>query len=268
MKMKDEKMAQFQKENQDLQERVNKLKTRLKGKVLLQGDKHVIWDAIVVEAAKFRVYLNFINDKDNMAITARSRCTVVNETLAKNPSEWAQNAINLLNFVPTADLQTIGVKDRTTLIIWARRIIAKHNFLKSVQTKVVQMEQSIQEFKDTFEQLFIKGLPPFWDGKGKLYDQEEYNSLLTQCRMDHSKFEGLEENLKGPSLVEYLATDFEILNQFKTVKIGLPTMTYATCIDLEILIKEMMDYEIPSDSQWKEIVRLGKTKCSFPGTSK
>jgi hypothetical protein len=29
-----------------------------------------------------------------------------------------------------------------------------------------------------------------------------------------------------------------------------------------------MDYKIPSDSQWKEIVRLGKTKCSFPRTSK
>ena len=78
--------------------------------------------------------------------------------------------------------------------------------------------------------------------------------------MDHSKFEGLEENLKGPSLVEYLATNFEILNRFKTVKTELPTMSYATCIDLEILIKEMMDYEIPSESQWKEIVRLGKTK--------
>ena len=148
------------------------------------------------------------------------------------------------------------------------KIIAKHNLLKSVQTKVIQMDQSIQEFKDLFEELFIKGLPSFWDGKGKLYDQEQYKSLLTQCRMDHSKFEGLEEKLKGPSLVEYLTTDFEILNQFKTVKIGLPTMTYATCIKLEILIKEMMDYEIPSDLQWKEIVRLGRKKCSFPRTSK
>ena len=154
-----------------MQERVDKLKTRLKGKGLLQGAKHVIWDSIFVEDAKFRVYLNFINDKYSMSITARSRCIVVNETLAKNPSEWAQNAINLLNSIPTAELPTIGVKDRTTLIIWARRIIAKNNFLKSVQTKVVQMEQNIQEFKDTFEQLFIKGLPPFWDGKGKLYDQ-------------------------------------------------------------------------------------------------
>jgi hypothetical protein len=77
--------------------------------------------------------------------------------------------------------------------------------------------------------------------------------------MDHSKFEILEDNLKGTNLVEYLTTDFEILNQFKTVKIALPTMNYATCIDLEILIKEIMDCKIPSDLQWKEIVCLGKT---------
>ena len=75
-------------------------------------------------------------------------------------------------------------------------------------------------------------------------------------------------NLKGTNLVEYLATYFEILNQFKTVNIRLSTMTYASCIDMEILIKEMMDYEIPSNLQWKEIMRLRKTKCNFPGTSK
>jgi hypothetical protein len=107
----------------------------------------VIWDAIAAEAAKFRVYLNFINDKDNMAATARSRCTVVNEVLAKKPSEWAQNAIDLLNFVPTVDLQTIGVKDRTALIIWARRIIAKHNLLKSVQTKLCKWSTTYRSLK-------------------------------------------------------------------------------------------------------------------------
>ena len=29
-----------------------------------------------------------------------------------------------------------------------------------------------------------------------------------------------------------------------------------------------MDYDIPSELQWKEIVILGKTKCNFPGPSK
>jgi hypothetical protein len=92
------------------------------------------------------------------------------------------------------------------------RVISKHNLLKSVQTKATRMEKSVQEFKDLFEELFIKGLRPFWDGKGKLYDQEEYKSFLTQCIMGHSKFENLEENLKGVTLIEHLITYFEILN--------------------------------------------------------
>ena len=84
MKVKDEK--KLHRDNQDLQERVSKLKTRLKGKTLLQGAKHVIWDVIAAEAAKIKVYLNFINEKNNVASTTRSRCTVVNEMLAKKPS--------------------------------------------------------------------------------------------------------------------------------------------------------------------------------------
>jgi hypothetical protein len=81
------------------------------------------------------------------------------------------------------------------------------------------MEKSMQEVKDLFEELFSKGLPPFWDGKEKLYDQEEYSARLNQCTMDHAKFETLEENMKGATLVEHLITNFEILNQFKAVEL-------------------------------------------------
>jgi hypothetical protein len=110
-------MNQLQNENGALQKRIYKLKMILKGKGPLQGAKHIIWDSVATEAAKFKVYLNFINDKDNMAIKARSRCTVVNETLAKKPSIWTQNSINLLKSIHTVELHTIGVKDKTTLII-------------------------------------------------------------------------------------------------------------------------------------------------------
>lgn len=137
MRTKDEKISQVQKEKVVLQEKINKLNSRLRGKGLLQGAKHIIWDSIAVETAKFRSYLNFVSDKDNIVITAIHRCTVVNETLSKKASEWAQNAINLLNLVPPVDLQTIGVKDRTALIIWARRIITKHDLLKSILNKAI-----------------------------------------------------------------------------------------------------------------------------------
>jgi hypothetical protein len=86
--------------------------------------------------------------------------------------------------------------------------------------------------------------------------------------MDHSKLETLEENLKGAKLVEHLITNFEILNKFKEFKLGFPVMSYDSCIDLENLIKEMTDYDIAYDLQWKEIVRLGRKKCNFSGSSR
>jgi hypothetical protein len=58
--------------------------------------------------------------------------------------------------------------------------------------------------------------------------------------MDHSRFEDLDEVLKGASVVEMLSIDFEILNKFKIIKLGLPVMLYVSCINLEVLIKEMM----------------------------
>jgi hypothetical protein len=72
------------------------------------------------------------------------------------------------------------------------------------------MEKSVQDFKDLFEELFIKGIPSFWDGKEKLHEHEAYNALLTQARVDHSRFEDLDEVLKGATVVEKLAIDFEI----------------------------------------------------------
>ena len=86
--------------------------------------------------------------------------------------------------------------------------------------------------------------------------------------MDHSRFEDLDEVLKGATLLEMSDIDFEILNKFKIIKLGFHVMSYVSCINLEILIKEMMDYDVPSELEWKEIVRLGKTKCNFPGPSK
>jgi len=103
----------------------------------------VIGDVIATEVAKFKSYLNFINDKDNMDATAQNNYAVVNEVLEKKPLEWAQNSIDFLNSIPTTNLQTIGVKDMTALNISARRIIAKHNLLRLVQHKAVQMDHII-----------------------------------------------------------------------------------------------------------------------------
>ena len=78
--------------------------------------------------------------------------------------------------------------------------------------------------------------------------------------MDHSKFDDLVKGLTGKVIVDKLTEDFEILQKFLIVRGGLPTMSYETYMDLEVSIREMIEYDIPSAEQWRAMERFGKTK--------
>ena len=78
--------------------------------------------------------------------------------------------------------------------------------------------------------------------------------------MDHSKFDDLVKGLMGKVIVDKLTEDFEILQKFLIVRGGLPNMSYETYMDLEVSIREMIEYDIPSAEQWRAVERFGKTK--------
>ena len=64
--------------------------------------------------------------------------------------------------------------------------------------------------------------------------------------MDHSKFEYMTKGLTRKAIIENLIEDFEMLDQFQLTKSKFPHVSCATCVDLELLIKEMVDYEMPT----------------------
>lgn len=78
--------------------------------------------------------------------------------------------------------------------------------------------------------------------------------------MHHSKFEDLDQGLKGETSVNKLENDFDIFSQFTMIKSKFHSISYAPCLELQVLIKEMIDYNIPSQKQWQEVERLGKSK--------
>ena len=57
---------------------------------------------------------------------------MVNENLAKKSLDTTPNAINFLNTLRYEDMQEIGIRDRLTIILWARNFINKHNLVKVV----------------------------------------------------------------------------------------------------------------------------------------
>ena len=115
-----------------MQEKLAKCKIKLKGKNALQGANHSLWDTLVVDITKFRQYFNPVEEKNVVAITALQKCTIVNETLSRRSCETYQNAINFLNLVSNVQLETLGAKDKTAIIVGARKVIEKHKHMRNV----------------------------------------------------------------------------------------------------------------------------------------
>ena len=67
----------------------------------------MIWDAITKLMVEFRPYLDMMEDKDALSCKALHKCVVLNETMAKQTPDIAQNAINLLNSVTNEQLRTL-----------------------------------------------------------------------------------------------------------------------------------------------------------------
>ena len=93
-----------------------------------------------------------------------------------------------------------------------------------------------------------------------MFSQEHYHNLLVRSRMDHSKFDDLEKGLTGKVIVDKLTEYFEILQKFLIIRGGLPKVSYEAYMELEVSIREMIEYDIPSVEQWRAIERFGKTK--------
>ena len=78
--------------------------------------------------------------------------------------------------------------------------------------------------------------------------------------MDHSKFDDLEKGLTRKFIVDKVTEDFEILQKFLIIGGGLPKVSYEAYMELEVSIREMIEYDIPSKEEWRAIERFGKMK--------
>ena len=90
---------------QDLQTKNDKLTKQVLGQLQVQGEKHIIWDAIIEEANKFRPYLDYILDKELVIQSSRQDLAVAREKMNKKPVECAKNAIDFLNSLLEDDLR-------------------------------------------------------------------------------------------------------------------------------------------------------------------
>ena len=89
--------------------------------------------------------------------------TTTIEKLNKKPIDYANNAIKFLNRWTKDDLKNANIKDKISIITWARKVVNKYHHLDTVQAKMNIMAHQLKFFRDTFDPLFKKRLLFFWE---------------------------------------------------------------------------------------------------------
>ena len=77
----------------------------------------------------------------------------------------------------------------------------KYHHLETVQAKIDIMHHQIKEFIELFNPLFKRGLPLFWEEKGGMLSQKEYND-----RLDHRQFNDMKQKtLLGKIMIDEIS---------------------------------------------------------------
>ena len=117
---------------------------------------------------------------------------MVKKVLNKKPIDTAHNAIDFLNSLTEDEIRKENIQDRILVITLARKVVNKYNHLETVQAKIYVMHHQIKEFIELFNPLFKRRLPLFWEEKGVMWSQKEYNDRLISCILDHSQFDDMQ----------------------------------------------------------------------------
>ena len=150
---------------QELQNKNDKLIKQIIGQLPV---KHIIWDTIIAEARKFRLYLDYVLDKEVVIQSSRQIMIASREKLNKKLIDYSNNSIKFLNGLTEDNLKNANIKDIISIITWAREVVNKYHHLDTVQDKIDIMTHQLKLFRDMFDPLFKKGLPLFWEGKGTM----------------------------------------------------------------------------------------------------
>jgi hypothetical protein len=253
IKDKDKVIAEYQKLKAKMITDMEKMKDKLSGKPYLIGEKHIIWDAIIDEVGKIWNYFKIIDDEIILTDEVDDTIKKGFQELGTRP-QVATNIIKFLNSNTNEVLQRKGVKDRTTMVMEAENIFTKRNLLQQAHNKCIMVKRNIESFKQKFENLVKMGLPSAWNDKGKLLSYESYRKNLFVARDSEAKFQGMDNNLRGKTIVDLLIDDFYLLWQIKNIFLSPPT--YEKYTELDIAYRHMKSFNYPSSETWNFFIHL------------
>ena len=141
----------------------------------------MIWDQIIIEADKFRPYIDFIEYRENAMIEAKKKVLTVLGEVHKRLVAITKNVVAFLSSLSDDLANLYGIQNRVAIVSRAIKVIAKHRMLETVQAKIEVIEHKVKEVIRLLKPLVGRGIPFFWEEKGPLLSQKEYREHLVHC---------------------------------------------------------------------------------------
>ena len=230
------------------------------GKLALKGARHVIWDQIIAEANKFKPYIDFIAEQEKALTKAKKKVLMVLGEVQKRPVVTTENFVALLSSLPEDMTNRYNIQNRVAIISRARKVIAKHRMLDTVQAKIDIIEHKVKEVIQLFKPLVDRGIPFFWEEKGPLLSQKEYLEHLVSCQSDNNKFRDMQQSLSGRTIFDKLASEFELLFDFKVTYAKSRETPYPETMEFKVQAFDMVVATLPGPDQWRSIQQYGSSK--------
>ena len=123
----------------------------------------MIWDKIILEANKFRPYLDYIVDQESGMKVARHDIFTVKQGLNKKPMEITQNAVNFLRNLSEEQTSMYGIQNIVAFNSGARKVVGKQRKLDTVQAKIDIIVHKVKGMLELFKPLVSRGIPFFWE---------------------------------------------------------------------------------------------------------
>ena len=100
--------------------------------------------------------MDYVLDKELVIYSSKQALEVAREKLNQKPFDYAKQALDFLNNLSEDDLKKANVKDRISIMTWARKVIKKYHHLDIVQENVDILAHQVKLFNDMFDPLFKK----------------------------------------------------------------------------------------------------------------
>ena len=175
-----------------------------------------------------------------------------------NMPEVANRMINVLNNRTSAQLETMGIPNRTETILLVKRVLTLRNLVQTLERRTQDMQTEINRFMDKFVALQNRGLPGLLNNAGRLLTHEQYakrvNTFTTNQiteRPNTSEETGL---ATGQSLYNRVENLFFIMNEIKHL-FEVPPNFYKYTEAYETL-DGMLRNQLPTQEWWTSMIQM------------